>query len=387
MKIREQFVPFSPPTLGPEEIAEVSDTLSKDWLSTGPKTKLFEEKFCGYVGAESALALNSCTAGLHIALMALGVGPGDEVITTAMTFCATANVVEHVGAKVVLVDIEPDTLLIDPREIEKKITKKTKVIIPVHYAGQPCDMAAINALAECHGIHVIEDAAHCMPSKIGNQFIGSSKNLTAFSFYATKNMTTGEGGMLTGPKDLIQKAKVLSLHGMSHDAWKRFEKSGSWKYDVGIPGYKYNMSDIQSSLGLVQLKKLSDLYGKRVRIVEQYNRGFKDLAQITRPVVKPGVQSSHHLYVVQVNNELLKIDRDQFIEELKTRNVGTSVHYIPIHMHSYYQNKYGWTEKDFPRASSAFKKIISLPLSPRHSEEDINYVIEAVKDIVQIFKR
>jgi dTDP-4-amino-4,6-dideoxygalactose transaminase len=384
---RSEFLPFAPPCLSEREIEAVGEVLRKGWLSSGPKTKEFEEKFRAFTGAEAALALNSCTAGLHLAMVLHGVGPGDEVITTPMTFAATANVVEHVGGTVVLADIEPDTLLIDPLEIEKKLTKKTKVIVPVHYAGQPCDMARINALAKGAGAAVVEDAAHCFVSKIGGRPVGSSPNLTLFSFYANKNMTTGEGGMMTGPAALVDRARVLALHGMSRNAWNRYQKGGSWKYDIEAPGYKYNLTDIASAIGLVQLERVADLHERRLKMVEVYDRAFAGHRFVRAVRVRAGVQSSHHLYAIQLNLEALTIGRDQFIVELTERNIGTSVHYIPVHEHSFYAKKYGWKPESYPHAHAAGQRLISLPLSSALGAADAADVVSAVDEICQKFKR
>jgi dTDP-4-amino-4,6-dideoxygalactose transaminase len=383
LKARSQFLPFSPPDIGEAEIDEVSKTLRSDWITTGPKTKLFEEKFKAEVSAPAALALNSCTAGLHVALACLKIGPGDEVITTPMTFCATANVIEHVGARVILADVDPQTLLISPEKVYEKITKKTKAILPVHYAGHPADLDALEEMVEGKGIHIVEDAAHSLPSLYKGKPIGNRPHLTAFSFYATKNLTTAEGGMLTGPEEFIDSARVLALHGMDRDAWKRFDKAGSWRYDVVAPGFKYNMTDIQASLGLVQLTRLQGFDRRRKCVFDQYQRAFKDLAAIQCPVIRENVKSSYHLFVIQIEPDKLKINRDQFIEELKALNVGTSVHYIPIHQHSYYRNKYGFQPADFPVSTAAGDRMISLPLNSRLSDEDVNYVIEAVHDVCQ----
>jgi len=385
---RAEFLPFAPPCVGDEEAAAVAEVVKAGtWLSSGPKTKEFEDAFCKKVGAESALALNSATAGLHVGLAVHGVGPGDEMLTTPMTFAATANVAELLGATVTLADVEPDTLLIDPKEIEKKLTKKTKALMPVHYAGHPCQMDRVNALAEGAGCVVIEDAAHCMPSKIGNKWVGSSKNLTAFSFYANKNITTGEGGMLTGPKDMIDKARVLALHGMSRNAWDRFAKGGTWKYDVPQPGYKYNMTDMAAAMGLVQLRRLEELYDKRMQMVNFYDKALAGSQVVTTLKVKPGYQSSHHLYVVFLNLERLSIGRDSFIVQLTERNIGTSVHYTPLHMMSYYSGKYGWKPESFPQAHRAFQRMISIPLSSKLTVRDAEDVVQAIEDIGQKFKR
>ena len=373
--------------IGDEEIAAVSEVLRKGWLSSGPKTKEFEERFKSYVGAQAALALNSCTAGLHLAVILNGIGPGDEVITTPLTFCATANVVEHEGASVTLADIDPETLLIDPLEIERKIGKKTKALLPVHYAGHPCDMAAINRMAKASGLAVIEDAAHCLPSKIDGKFVGSGDNLTVFSFYATKNITTGEGGMITGPEVLIEQARMLALHGMSKNAWDRFAKGGTWKYDVPAPGYKYNLTDIASALGLVQLERIGELYARRLKIMQFYEEAFAGNKYLVPLKTRAGVQSSYHLYVIQLNLETLSIGRDEFINALSERNIGTSVHYAPIHTHSYYAKKYGWKPESFPNAYRAFTRMLSLPLNSKMDVCDAADVVNAVEDICARFKR
>lgn len=385
--MRSEFLPFSPPLIGEEEIAEVVDTLRSDWLTTGPKTKRFEEEFASYLGAPASLALNSCTAALHTALVTLGVGPGDEVITTPMTFAASVNVIEHVGARPVLVDVEPDTLNIDPSLIEKALTGRTKVILPVHYAGHPAELDTIYELARSRGAVVLEDAAHALPARYKGRLIGSTDNPVAFSFYATKNLTTAEGGMLTGAPSFIELARVLSLHGMSRDAWRRYDRSGSWYYEVVAPGFKYNMTDIQASLGLWQLRKLEKFQKRRREVVQMYNEGFRGVEALELPVERPEVEHAWHLYVLRLRLEALRIDRDQFIEELKLRNIGTSVHFIPVHLHPYYRNKYGFKPEDFPVAFSNYQRMLSLPLNPRLTDADVMDVIEAVLDVVKVYSR
>jgi dTDP-4-amino-4,6-dideoxygalactose transaminase len=387
MMIRKKFLSFAPPCIGDEEIQEVIDTLRSDWITTGPKTKQFEKNFCDALGAPGALALNSCTAALHSALVALGVGPGDEVITTPMTFAATANVIEHTGAKTVLADVEPDTLNIDPKQIEAKISPQTKVIIPVHYAGHPVDLDPINALASAWDISVLEDAAHAIPASYKGRAIGSGTNPVAFSFYATKNMTTSEGGMITGDPRFLDKVRVVSLHGMDRDAWKRYHAGGSWSYDVVMPGFKYNMTDVQAAMGLHQLKKLSRFQARRNEIVAAYAEAFGNFEELELPVTRPEVGHAWHLYVLRLREEMLTIGRDQFIEELKARNIGTSVHFIPIHMHSYYRNKYGYQAEDFPVAASNFRRMLSIPLSPALGDQDVLDVIAAVTDVVLKFRK
>lgn len=384
---RKKFLKFSPPCIGEEEISEVVDTLRSDWITTGPKTKRFEKEFTTYLGASGALALSSCTAGLHTALVTLGIGPGDEVITTPLTFAATVNVIEHVGAKPVLVDVEPDTLNIDPRRIEEAITARTRAVIPVHFAGHPVDLDSIYALAECRGLAVIEDAAHALPARYKGQYIGSGKNPVAFSFYATKNLTTAEGGMLTGDLGFLERARVLSLHGMSQDAWQRNDKIGNWYYEVLLPGFKYNMTDIQASLGLCQLRKLSGFHVRRREVVLAYNNAFRTVEALELPVERPEVDHAWHLYVLRLKEEALRISRDRFMDELKERNIGTSVHFIPVHMHPYYRDKYGFRPEDFGVAHSNYRRILSLPLSSCLDDRDVADVIEVVLDVVERFKR
>ena len=385
--MRSKFLPFSPPFISNEEINEVTDALKSDWITTGPKTKSFEKEFGMLVGSPSCLALNSCTGALHTALATLGIGQGDEVITTTMTFTSTVNVIEHVGAKPVLVDVEADTLNINPQKIAAAITTKTKAIMPVHYAGHPVDLEPIYDLAKKQGLSVIEDAAHAFPAEYKGRKIGSGGNPVAFSFYATKNITTAEGGMLTGEETFIENARVVSLHGMSHDAWKRYDKGGSWYYEIIYPGFKYNMTDIQAAIGLAQLKKIGYFQKRRREIVTAYNEAFRDKDALELPVERAEVTHAWHLYVLRLNLDVLTIGRDRFIEELKKRNIGTSVHFIPIHLHPYYRDKYGYKPKDFPVAYSNYLRILSLPLYPRMTDEDIADVIEAVLDIIERYKR
>ncbi|HZW99306.1 MAG TPA: DegT/DnrJ/EryC1/StrS aminotransferase family protein, partial [Trueperaceae bacterium] len=308
---RDTFLPFSPPSIGQAEIDEVTSTLRSDWITTGPRTKEFERAFGTYVGApgETSLMLNSCTAGLHVALVALGVGPGDEVIVPTLTFAATANVVEHVGAKPVLVDVLPDTLCIDPEAAAAAVTPRTKVVMPVHYAGQAADLDAIFAIADRHGLHVVEDAAHAVPTTYRGQMVGSRGNFASFSFYATKNLTTAEGGALTGSSELLAKARVIGLHGMSADGWKRFDKSGSWEYDVVMPGFKYNMTDVQAALGIRQLDRLEAFHARRREVAERYTRVFGSDERFQTPVELDYGTSAWHLYVLRLNR-LPGLDRN-----------------------------------------------------------------------------
>lgn len=385
--MRDKFLLFSPPSIGDEEINEVIDTLKSEWITTGPKTKRFSQEFSEYVEARAALPLNSCTAGLHVALVTAGVGPGDEVITTPMTFAASANVIEHVGAKPIFVDVSSDTLNIDPVNIRRAITPRTRAILPVHYSGHPVDMDAVMSIAKQHELVVIEDAAHALPARYKGRLIGSFDNPAAFSFYATKNLTTAEGGMLTGSPEFIEKARVVSLHGMSRDAWQRYGKGGSWFYEVILPGFKYNMTDIQAAIGLVQLRRLASFQARRVQIAEMYNLAFSKVESLQVPCQRPEVEHAWHLYTLRLNLDRLAISRDQFIEELKNRNIGTSVHFIPVPMHPYYRDKYGYKPGDLPVAFSNFERLISLPLHPGLSDADARDVIDAVLEIADKFRR
>jgi dTDP-4-amino-4,6-dideoxygalactose transaminase len=309
------------------------------------------------------------------------------VITTPLTFAATVNVVEHVGARPVLVDVEPHALTIDPAQIEAAITTRTRAIIPVHYAGHPADMDSIHALARAHHLLVLEDGAHAVPAAYRGRKIGSGANPVAFSFYATKNLTTGEGGMLTGEPGFLERARVLSSHGMNRDAWKRYDKGGSWCYEVVAPGFKYNMTDLQAALGLWQLRKLAAFQARRREVVRLYAEAFRDTAALELPVERPHVEHAWHLYVLRLRPGVLAIGRDRFIQELAARNIGTSVHFIPIHLHPYYRDRYGYRPASFPVAYDSFQRMISLPLNPRLSDQDVTDVIDAVRDVVRKYRR
>lgn len=380
--MRSSFLPFSPPFVGEEEVQEVAAALRSGWISRGPRTGEFEEQFRDYIGAPAALALNSCTAGLHLALVVSGIGPGDEVIVPALTFCASVNVVEHVGATPILVDVEPDTLNLDPAAVERAITDRTKAVMVVHFGGHPADMDVLTGLAERHGVLLIEDAAHALPAAFNGRTVGSSQNLTAFSFYATKNLTTGEGGMLTGEPHAIERARTLSLHGMTGAAWQRYSDGGSWRYEVVHPGFKYNMTDVQAALGLCQLRKLGDMQTARRERVARYLKAFADLDPIVVPVERPGVDHAWHLFTIRVKSGVSPVDRDAFIEELRHRNVGSSVHFIPIHHHPYYSEKYQYPAGSFPVTDAAFSELVSLPLHPGLTDDDVDDVTVAVREIV-----
>jgi dTDP-4-amino-4,6-dideoxygalactose transaminase len=380
-------IPFSPPLVGEEEIDEVIKTLRSDWITTGPKVTQFEENFKTFIGAPAALAVSSGTDAMLVGLAALGLGRDDEVITTSMTFCSTAHVIEHLGARPVFVDVVPDTLNINPELVEKAVRPRTRAIMPVHLYGHPCEMDPIMEIARQHNLLVIEDAAHALPASYKGRMIGTIGTCTAFSFYATKNLTTAEGGMLTGDADLIDRARLWSLHGMNRDAYKRYSADGSWFYEVVLPGYKCNMTDIQASLGLHQLRKLEAYQRRRREVVRAYYDAFGDIPELELPVTRPEVESAWHLYVLRLNLNRLTIDRARFIEELKARRIGTSVHFIPLHLQPYYRDKYGYQPEDFPISYDNYKRIVSVPLHPRLSDEDVSRIIKAVKEVVAIFRR
>lgn len=384
---REEFLPFAPPLIGEEEIAEVVDTLRSGWITTGPKTVRFTHEFAEYVCASAAAPCNSCTAALHLALASAGIGPGDEVITTPLTFAATANVIEHVGAHPVFADVEPDTLNIDASRVAAAITPRTRAVIAVHYAGHPAEMDHLQELASAARLLLVEDAAHALPAAYRGRRVGSGANPTAFSFYATKNMTTGEGGMLTGTPDLVARARVFSLHGMSADAWKRYSKSGTWQYDVVSPGFKYNMMDLQAAIGLQQLKKLPAFHRRRCAVAEAYTRAFAECDALEPPTRRPYVDHAWHLYVLRLRLDALRIGRDAFIDELLQRNIGVSVHFIPVHLHPYYRDRYALAPERFPIALANYERMISLPLHPGLSPRDVDDVIEAVLDVARIYRR
>jgi len=387
MSTRQEFLPYALPLIEEDDIAEVVDTLKSGWLAKGPKTTEFEKQFANYVGAKYAVALNSCTAALHLSLVAAGIGEGDEVITTPMTFAASANVVLHTGAKPVFVDIDPVTMNLDFTKIEEKITPRTKAIIPVHIAGHPCQMDEIMAIARAHNLFVLEDAAHAVYTQYKGNLIGSMGNATAFSFYATKNLVTGEGGMVTtNDEELYNKIRVMSTHGMSRNAWNRYAEAGSWAYDIIAPGYKYNMCDIMAALGLTQLGKLERMQGLRQEIADHYNAEFGKLPELEVPVELDYARHAWHLYIIKLNLDKLSIDRGKFIEELKAENIGTSVHFIPLHLQPYYRETFGYKPGDFPVAEGVFERIISLPLYPKMSRQDADDVVGAVKRVIGRFR-
>ena len=397
--IRSGFLPFSPPAIGEEEIAEVTATLRTPWISTGPKVAEFESAFADFVGADSALGMSSCTDALQVALAALGVGPGDAVFTTTMTFCATAHVVEHLGARPILVDVLPDTLNIDVAALAEAVERvahnselRPRAVMPVHFAGEPVDMEAIATICRRYEMALVEDAAHALPASWGGHRVGSMGDLgvpraAAFSFYATKNLTTGEGGMLTATPDLLNEARLWSLHGMSRDAWNRYGQGGSWRYDVVRPGFKGNMTDIAASLGLVQLRRLPEFHRRRLEIVHRYDRAFGDESAVEVPTGDRNGDSAWHLYTIRLDLEQLSVSRDGFIDEMAARNIGCSVHFTPVHQLSYYEDRYGFAPESFPVASNEFRRLVSLPLHPLLTDDDVEDVTAAVIDTVEAFRR
>lgn len=380
-------IPYALPLIEDEEIKEVLDTLHSNWLSKGPKTVEFEKQFSDYVHSNFSIGLNSCTAGLHISQLAAGIGPGDEVITTPYTFVASANTIIHTGAKPVFVDIDPVTMNIDPSKIEEKITSRTKAIIPVHFGGYPCDMDPILEIARKHNLVVIEDAAHAVYTQYKGRMVGSISDFTCFSFYATKNLVTGEGGMVTtNSEEMADKLRVMSLHGMSKNAWNRYSGKGSWFYEVEYPGFKYNMTDMQAALGLVQMKKLQSMQEKRESIAKIYNDVFTKIDGFITPYDNAENVHAWHLYVIRLKPDHFTIDRAEFIEKLKEKGIGTSVHFIPVPMHPYYKEQ-GYRIEDYPNALEAYTGAISLPLYPKMSEEQVMRVVEAVTELAQIYKK
>jgi len=380
-----EFLAFSLPEIGEDEISAVVKTLRSGWLTTGPVTFQFESEFRESVGAGSALAVNSCTAGLHLALAALGIGPGDEVITTPLTFCSTVNVILQTGARPVLADVGLD-LNIDPDSVRRSITSRTRAIIPVHLAGLPCEMDSIWAIAGEYGIRVIEDAAHAAGTLYKNVPIGGGlSDAVAFSFYATKNLTTREGGMVTTSDDTLQeRMRILCLHGISRDAWRRYSKDGNWRYDVIDGGFKYNMSDIMAAIGIQQLRKLHRMNARRAEIAREYNEAFSELPELELPPTRQDCRHSWHLYILRLNLDGLSIDRAEFFSEMHALGVGCSVHFIPIPLHLYYKNLN--LDGEWSRAVAEYPRLLSIPIYSGMTESEVDHVIAAVKTVVEKFR-
>ena len=383
-----ELLPFHQASIGEEEVKEIIQTLNSGWLTTGQKTRLFEKTFADYIGCKHAIGLNSCTAGLHLSLVVSGVSSGDEVITSPITFPATTNVIVHQNAKPVFVDVEPDTLNINCSEIESKINNKTKAILPVHFAGHPCDMDSIISLAQKHNLTVIEDAAHALESKYHGNKIGAIGNFTAFSFYATKNITTGEGGMLTTNDDhYADKLRILSLHGISKNAWKRYGKEGFQHWELLMPGYKYNMFDMQASLGIHQIKKVESFLNRRVQIVKKYNDAFEKTEEIQLLKPESNIKHAHHLYVIVIKIENLKVSRDEVLNEIQKRGIGVAVHFRSLHLQPFFKQNFNYKKGMFPQAEYLSDRVISLPLYPKMTDEDVSRVIETVLGVLHSFRQ
>ncbi|MCE9637654.1 MAG: DegT/DnrJ/EryC1/StrS family aminotransferase [Planctomycetes bacterium] len=398
--MRPTFLPFAPPSVGEDEIQEVVATLRSGWLTTGPKVRRFEEDFAAFVGAPEALATNSCSAALHAALHVSRIGAGDAVITTPLTFAATAHAIEHVGARVVFADVEPDTLNLSPASVNEAIDRATRAgylvraLLPVHYAGHPCDMQSLESIAADRDLVVVEDAAHALPARIEGRIIGGQnvrsdvRTFTAFSFYANKNLTTGEGGMLIGPKDSMSAARAFCHHGIDRDnGWRRDAVHGMWRYEIVDAGFKYGMTDLAASLGIHQLRRLPESHKRRRLIAARYLAGFDGLAELEMPAERPGTGHGWHLFVVRLNLDRLRIDRDRFLAELEARRIGASVHFLPLHMQPYYRDRQGLRPDDMPVAWSAWPRLLSLPIHPGLTDDDVDDVIGAVHDVCRTHRR
>lgn len=383
------FLPFHLPGMGAEEIRAASEVLRSGWLTTGPKVRLFEKRFARYLGAAHAVALNSATAALHLALEAIGLKEGQEVLVPTMTFTATAEVVRYFKAIPVLVDCHPAAMTIDPGRAAAAITRRTRAIIPMHMAGHPCDMEPILALAKARGLRVIEDAAHAPPIRYKGRMAGTLGDIGCFSFHAVKPITTGgEGGMaVTSDPDIARRIRLMSLHGIGKDAWKRYAAGGSWRYEVVEAGYKYNMTDVAAAIGLVQLRKADAARRARARIARRYDEAFQEDPALEVPIVAPYARPSWHLYILRLRLDKLRIGRDEFIERLRALGIGANVHYIPLHMHPYYRRTLGCSEKDFPVASGLSRRIVSLPIYPAMADRDVRKVISAVSTALRRARR
>ena len=386
--VRRTFLPYCRPSISEEEIDEVSEVLRSGWLTSGPKVIEFEEQFKNYIGCDEAIATNSCTGGLHLSLLALDIGEGDEVITTPMTFASTANVIVNVGASPVLVDIEKGTLNIDPDKIVDATSDNTRAIMPVHYAGNPCDLKRTMRIADEKDVEIVEDAAHAVGAKYAKKMIGTFGKTTSFSFYATKNMTTGEGGMVTtNDGDLAERIRMLRLHGIDRDAWKRYDKGGNWFYEVKYAGQKYNMTDVQAALGLVQLRKLEEFNAQRREMAQYLTGKLQGVSKVEIPHSTKDGERVWHLYPILIEIESLQIDRNEFIKAMQCENIGVSVHFIPIYRHPFYQKSYNFKKEDFPVAEWAYERLVSLPIYPMMKKDDLDDILIATEKILDYYAR
>lgn len=380
---RKNFLIFGAPLIGEEEKQEVLDCLQTGWLGTGPKVARFEQDFRAYKQANYAVAMNSCTAALHLSMLAANIGPGDEVITTPLTFCASVNAIVHAGATPVLADVDPLTFNIDPAQVEARISARTKAILPVHFAGRPCDMSALTALAQKRGLVLIEDCAHAIETTYKGKHAGTFGAFGCFSFYVTKNVSTGEGGMvLTANEEAANRLKMLALHGMSKDAWKRFSDEGYKHYQVVECGFKYNMMDIQAALGIHQLRRVEANWKRREEIWQTYQQEFRQLPLTLPAPVEEGTRHAYHLYTVLVDSAHTRISRDQFLKAMTDENIGVGVHYQSIPTHPYYRTEFGWRPEDYPNGQKIGEQTVSLPLSPKLSDEDVQDVVAAVRRVL-----
>lgn len=387
LKRRATWLPYHRPSIGEEEIAEVVDTLRSGWITSGEKVQRFEREFASCLGVADALAVSSGTAALHLAMLVNGIGPGDEVIVPTYTFTASAEAVTYVGARPVLVDVDRESCNVGAETIARAVTRRTRAVVVVHVAGRPCDMQPILAVAREHRLRVIEDAAHALPAADHGRQVGTLGDAAAFSFYATKNVTTGEGGMLVAGEEALARARVLACHAINRDAWKRYREEGTWYYEVVASGCKYNLSDIHASLGIHQLHKLERFHALRRRYARFYARVFASVPEVIAPGESPDTVHSWHLYLLRLRPECLTIDRNAFVDELRRRNIGTSVHFIPLHLHPYYQEAWGYRPGDFPAAEDAYRNTISLPLYPAMTRDDVEDVAAAVCDVVAAHRR
>lgn len=386
--VRHTFLDFHRPSISEQEINNVVKVLRSGWLTMGPRVIEFEDQFKKYVGSGAAIAVNSCTGGLHITLSALGIGRGDEVITSPFTFTATANVIVLLGAKPIFSDILPDTFNINPSEVKKHITKRTKLLLPIHFGGQPCDMDELLEISKARRILMVEDAAHAFGAVYHDKKIGTISDATVFSFYATKNITTGEGGMITTDNTtLADSLRILRLHGISKDAWKRYGKNGSWYYEVEQAGFKYNMTDIQAALGIGQLKNAQNMQQKRSLYAKYLSKKLCYITEISLPYENKEIIHAWHLFPILLDLKRLRIDRSKFIDAMKAENIGTSVHFIPLHLHPFYRKKYGFKYGDFPIAENIYERTVSLPLYPSMKYSDLDDIVEAIEKIVNYFKK
>ena len=377
-------MPFALPDLGEEEKQQVLETLDSGWLTTGPKTKRLEEEFAGYLGVPHALAVNSGTAGLHLALEACGIGPGQEVITSPYTFTATAEVVRYLGAETVFVDIDPVTFNLNPDLLEAAVSGRTRAILPVHFGGQACDMDPIMEIARRHDLKVVEDAAHALPASYRGRMIGHIGDATVFSFYVTKSLATGEGGMIaTASAALAERIKIMRLHGIDRDVWDRYNsEKPQWFYQVVAPGFKYNLSDLAAAVGIAQLKKVERFQKRRQEIAERYSKAFASLPLRVPRLSSPADRHAWHLYVIQLDLEKISLTRDEFVARMTRKGIGTSVHFIPLHIQPYWRERYGHAPEDFPVALNCYRRAVSLPIYSKMSNEDVQRVIEAVVQIL-----